>query len=334
MRVNVIDIGCSFTKVYSVEDGKILGHCKLPTVPHRIVSHALSAHGEIRKKFGGDAVIVISTSDSVVVEYKSKEHQWFLHDVPKKWQEGLTPYKKSGHPRNEALRGAANQMLWLLKNERMFNMNRILPVSTYIAALIADDSSWHCWDITHATNSGFYDYDKGGWADEAQPFIEAGLIGKDILPSSGGWDINSENYSVFLGGHDSTFAVANDIPYSTHPYVSCGTWTTVSVESTPDLIEDKGESRFIAAPNGTVLQQLCFLSDDSDEGRAKAVNRVKTFLERKFQGAKAAPVRVFGTWGEQMLYDLRCNSNLRVEEEIDMVNYLPLQAARYVERKS
>ena len=256
--INVIDVGCSFIKSYLLnEEHELQQTYRLPNEESALFENIMMCFDCCGRE-GATSAIVISLSDSVVWEDMDGNPNWIHYDTPDCWMEGLTPYEKSGHPRNDKLRGAANQMLSLVDNVGFDNIRRILPVSAYVATLLADNPDWNGWDLTHATNSGFYDYTKEGWAKEAEAFIEAGLIDEKIYPA----DMLVEGNTfrrVFLGGHDSVFSNAVDIPYSSKAYVSCGTWLTVSIPYDMDQgISHSQNVRYIAAPNGQVLKQICF----------------------------------------------------------------------------
>ena len=141
-----------------------------------------------------------------------------------------------------------------------------------------------------------------------------------------------------MGGHDTTFANAADIPYSTKPYVSCGTWTTVSVETSlrRDGFIDDGQTRYILAPNGALLKQLCFKSGISEAEATAEI--VIGFLSDNFKGATAAEVAVFGAWSSDLVTALhRVNAvGLRFtpikQHAFWGCVYLPRQSARYIQK--
>ena len=292
MSVAIIDIGCSFVKSYLVKDDKVFSSFRLKTSHEDLFTDAMTCFDNV-KSDESESAIVISTSDCVVWESIDGEVGVVRHEHPPYWCDGLTPYNKSGHPRYDKLRGAGNQMLDTLQKPGLSRVKRILPISAYVATLIADNPEWNGWDLTHATNSGLYDYDKGGWADEAQPFIDAGVIDAKIYPCDTLVEGNTFR-RVYLGGHDSVFANAIEFPYSTKPYISCGTWTTVSVEYDMEkgIPGGRGKIRYIAAPNGAILQQLCFPSDP--EELDLSVKKIIGFLNEAFYHIPAdAEVKVF-----------------------------------------
>lgn len=337
--MNVIDVGCSYIKSYLVIDNDVVNCHKIPTRFETLKEDVMRCFEQVGRDHS-QSTIVISTSDSVVVEDKDGRVGWREHDFPAHWMEGQTPYKKSGHPRYEKLKGCANQMIHEAYAISDFPLiKRILPVSAYVATLLADNPDWNGWDITHATNSGFWDYDKAGWADEAKPFIDAGVIDAKVYPCDTLVEGNTFR-RVFLGGHDSVFTNAVDTPYSTKPYISCGTWTTVSVPYDMERgIPDRGVARYIAAPNGSVLKQLCFPSDPKE--LKKSAKKIYEFLSRQFDGVSSIPkIQVFGLWSKEM-YDELTNPVSGLRERFNWIEphkfwgclHLPLQAERYV-RKS
>ena len=331
--MNVIDIGCSFIKSYVVSDKGVQSCFQLPVRSDHIFKDIRRCFEKNRQDT--QSTIVISTSDCVVWESKMGGNpHWLTHDIPKEWQDGLTSYKKSRHPRYDKLKGAANQMLYLGKTVGLENIKRILPLSAYIATEIADNPDWNGWDITHASNSGFWDYDRGGWADAAQPFIDAGVIDEKIYPCDTLIEGNTFR-RVFLGGHDSVFANANDEPRSSKSYISCGTWTTVSVMADRYAPKDS-DARFVAAPNGSVLEQLCFLSDPST--LQTAVTKICGFLDQSFKYVASPTIQVFGSWSKEMYEVLNPNSRFRFEwlepNRFWGCLYLPEQVARYVRKSS
>ena len=292
----VLDVGNSFAKVYLMDGNDVKDFKKKEVHVYNMLEVSLDLFDEFR----GDCshVIVLSMSDSVVYEDKKGNRRWMPALIDIGWQKGLPDYSVSGHPHFESLKGAANQMLWLQKEVGLENIKRIVPVSTYLASKIAG-LDWQSWDITHASNSGFYDYRQGQWAAEAYPFIEAGVIGEKIMPCYEWVSVGTP--WVMLGGHDSTFINAMDTPYSTKPYISCGTWLTVSVQTSVRSrgfdVKADGESRFIAAPNGAVLEQLCFRSLNTEI----SIKRVTEFLRARLpKDINHAPIQIFGAWGDVM----------------------------------
>ena len=328
--MNVIDVGCSFIKSYIVAGDDVV-HCERIKTNFDTMAEDTMRLFERSAKIHTQSSIVISTSDSVVGEDNSGNVKWLEHQFPRYWRGRSTSYKKSGHPQNNDLKGAANQMREIVKIAGLMKMKRILPVSTYIATLLADNPDWNGWDLTHATNSGFYDYDKAGWADEAQPFIDAGVIDAKIYPCDTLVEGNTFR-RVFLGGHDSVFANAVDIPYSTKPYISCGTWTTVSAPYDMERgIPDRGNARYIAAPNGVVLKQYCFPSDPDELDRS-----AKTIF-RFFNDFERPSIKIFGSWSKEM-YNILSDRYALLMDWIEPHKFwgclhLPKQAASYV-RKS
>ena len=330
--MNIIDIGCSHIKSYLLIDDRVVNFCKLPSTFEKFERDSLVCFyhaGQMHSQ----TTMVISTSDSIVWEDKNGKVRWHHHQYPSVWKRGLTPYGISGHPRYNRLKGAGNQMM-TLKNS-LNNVKRILPVSAYIASVIADNPMWNGWDYTHASNSGLYDYTTSSWAAEAEPFIDAGVIDEKIYRSDHKIENGSGMRTVLLGGHDSVFANANDNPYSTRTYVSCGTWITVSVETDPDLIPARGRDRYVIAPNGTVLRQICFPSDPATVENAAV--RVVEFLRGFNTGVVSTPpIRVFGSWSEKMLRHLELKSGYRYDwnepNRFFGDTYLAEQASKFAKR--
>ena len=290
--MNVIDVGCSFIKSYLIAGNQVVNFFKLPTKQETLFADIRTCFENCGAE-SSHATIILSTSDCVVWEDKDRNPHWIEHATPPGWEEGLTPYQRSGHPRYEALRGAANQMLYLKRTVGLENIRRILPISAYVACMLADNPDWNQWDRTHASNSGFYDYGRDGWAEEAQPFIDTGVISEEIVSSKTRVPGNTFR-QIYVGGHDSMFSNAMDIPSHTRAYVSCGTWTTVSVYH-DDFIPETGKERYILAPNNALLKQLCFLSAFSTpkETAQRVINFYDGYLLE-------SPILFFGNWSVEL----------------------------------
>ena len=341
--MNVIDVGCSNIRSYLIQDGEVVSLDKCATQPNSVINDTLHL---FRKQLGqSQATFVISTSDSIAWEDKDGNVQWIEHSVPDAWMNGLTPYAISGHPKYTLLRGAANQMLSLVENVGLGNIRRILPLSAMIAAQIAGDREWNVWDYTHASNSGFYNHAKGKWADEAKPFIDAGVIGERILSPVALIPADPSLRRVYLGGHDSVFTAATDIPYSTKPYISFGTWTTVSVptivkKSEGGQIDTKTwtTDRYILAANGIVMRQQCFPSLPSEHDAI--IERCFDFLDKNYRRITSVPsVRVFGGWSDEIIGKLE-NHERRGRYKFDHVpihdtfgcTHLPMKVEAFVKK--
>lgn len=346
MKIQVFDIGNSNLKCYiwdvSGESPKLIHDNHTPT-SHQMIDN-LEIIDNAYKTRDQDAVIILSMSDSVVYENKSGKKIWIplgepTHEYAR--LEQLPPYRETGKPHGEVLSGVFNQlqMIKMMSLAQGFGHTRILPFSTYVAAHLAGEKRFNNWDITHASNSGVYNYQipnpadarfpKCGWHSCIDDIIDAGWISKEILPCHHQLKTN-DGTPVLIGGHDTTFANAMHTPYSTKPYISCGTWLTVSVESStrPNWV-DEG-ARYIIAPNGAVLKQICVPSPQSQNGKIEVVKRISNFLDKHLVLETASPIRVFGPWRRGM------HEMLQKYSEFEFVmmseNYLTEQAALYAAR--
>lgn len=340
MKSFVLDIGNSNMKLYgydllNIEDPQCWSEVhRTPTEFSELLESAVNLLGNATG--GGhppDSLIVLSFGDSICYETKYGEITGLRADHPIAFQKRLPSYERSGKPRLDDLKGAGNQMLYLAKDSHLDldDIYRILPWSTLIAAKIADDESWKTWDWTHASNSGLYDFKEGKWLPEADIFIEKGIIdAKVVAPDTEIPRPMNRNCNLHIGGMDTVFANALDTVYSSKPYISCGTWTTVSVESDIDNLRPPLRSRFILSPCGSTLEQECFLSQESEFGMESTVQRIKKFLDRKLGfhvGLTSIPkIRVFGSWADHLLPYL--------EAELGNESYIPQFEFVNVESKS
>lgn len=317
MRTLVVDVGCSNTKVYVFAE-----HCRsVEQIYNARVETDQSAEavvncvGKLTSKFNDcEKTIVLSYGDALW--YEDRFGNIFKMPVEQHaFLDGLPDYKDSGKPDDWDLKGMGNQLLWLKGNYDLSQFRRILPCSTMVASILANNPDWKTWDWVHASNSGMYGYDRGCWLPQMSPFIDAGLIDekvvspKTIIPSSAG--------EVLLGGMDTTFVVSNHIPYSNKPYLSCGTWVTASVESDIETLKPGSAARFVLSPNGTTLKQLCFKSDHT------TADRINKFFENRI--SKVA-VEVFGPWSDMLLPEFKFN--YEYVERPDR-SYLHYQAAKF-----
>lgn len=328
--MNIIDIGCSFIKSYLILDGRVVDCQKMKTNADTILQDTILCFAKTGSE-RSQSTMIISTSDSIVWEDHKGNAHWIEHQTPKNWQDGHPTYEVSGHPCYDMLKGAANQMLYVQRIVGLKNIKRILPLSAYIATMIADNPDWNGWDITHASNSGFYDYQRGRWAKEADPFIDAGVIDETIYSCDHRVEGNTFR-RIYLGGHDSVFANANDGGIHTKPYTSCGTWTTHSVPVYPieDFREDKG-FRYVKAPNGIVLKQMCYPST-VQKLPVVCSNLYNFFTE--FCKDERPTITLFGSWSEEIKKELKETDKYKIDwiapNRFFGDIYLPIQAGRYV----
>ena len=310
MRNLIIDLGHSFTKCFiHSEKESLFYQGKTSNSIHGILRalrrqllktecylHYI-AHGEsYDRMLPIDRVIVISFSDAVIYEKTdgSFHRLDYIHSVPVHPE--CPPYQLTGKPTNSTLNSIANYLLHLRDTVGLENIKRILPPSAFIIAQLAGVSDWKTWDITHASNSGMWDYEKARWHTAMQQFIDAGVIDEKVATCNTVVSESPSGVKYLLGGHDSTFVNANDVPYSTKPYLSLGTWTTASAESEFRKLDRHHPSRFVIAPNGTILHQLCI------ESSKHSLQQGIKFLEKK---QLSAPVRVFGGWGKEVVPQLK-----------------------------
>ena len=352
MLIMVIDIGNSNLKIHIWRMGRspslIYDHVT-PTSPR--FADNLEVIDNAFKNREADGYIVLSMSDSIIYETATGEPIRLQHNEPSHpyFRGDLPSYVECGLPRANPLGGMLNQVSMvkhLLRSEHGFRKNpkRILPVSTYVATHLAKHLEFNQWDITHATNSGFFNSQRvnptddrfplAGWHKCVDDIIEDELLNPSILPSH-----HRIGNKVFIGGHDSTFANAMDVPYGTKPYISCGTWLTVSRETAVSRNWKDDGTRNIAAPNGAMLNQLCVPSDRHSTN--KAIAHIKKHFTKY-----SASIRIFGAYAKTVFNEfdqLRLglevpgrDTNLGILNNIDFElmpkNYLSLTAARFVEK--
>ena len=348
MKIQVFDLGNTYIKcdIWDIEGGrdpKLLYNHHTPT--SKDMKQNLEVCQNAYNHNEKDAVIVISMSDSVVYESPEGQYRWIPAGEPTHpyaRRETLPPYRETGKPHAEVLQGVFNQLRMVMTqvNLRGFSKMRILPMSGAVASYLAGDKSFKNWDITHASNSGVFNYQiknptderfpKRGWHYCIEDIIDAGIISEAILPSHHVLHAR-DGTPILLGGHDTTFVNGLHTPYTTKPYISCGTWLTVSVEASlrPDW-KDEG-ARYVVAPNGAVLKQLCFPSPTTDSAKIMALQRTHDFLCKHLPEGTEVPIRIFGSWRNtfhQMTLPL-----LKFQITCMHSNYLTEQAAYYASVK-
>ena len=306
MSTLIIDLGNSHLKFILYKKGNF-DHFWQVSTPETVegILHAISQRlqggsyyineGEFRRATPISTIMIISFSDAVFYEKTDGSfHQLdYIHSVPEHPE--CPPYQITGKPTNSTLNSIANYLLHLRDTVGLQNIKRILPPSAFITAQLAGNQDWKTWDITHASNSGMWDYEKGKWHAAMLPFFEAGVIAEKVVPCNTVVSEFPSGVKYLLGGHDSTFVNANDVPYSTKPYLSLGTWTTASTESEFRKLDRCHPSRFVIAPNGTILHQLCIKS--SKHSLQLGIG----FLKRK---QLSAPIQVFGGWAKEVMPQL------------------------------
>ena len=344
MIIQIFDIGNSMSRgfIYDVGvDSVSLIRCDRWTTKTDFESNLVNVQQSLGKNV--DAIMFITSSDNFVV-WGNEAMKWVKAqddgdaDIPPR-----PLFRETGKTEAHDWQGIHDKLFQITGNPQ-----KVLPVSAAYAARIVEDTSFRSWDITHASNSGVFSYQlpsvdarfpNSGWHPCVDRFIESDWFDRKILPCD--HIVGTYNGAkVLLGGHDTTFAVANQIPYSTKPYISCGTWTTVSVESSvrPNW-EDKGQ-RYLIAPNGAILKQLCFPSEKDDPEVpykvADYINKnvlpsgTKTDIQGKYIG-NSTRISLFGSWRHalhQKIVPLLPGRNICIETE----DYLTQQAASYVAR--
>lgn len=333
MNTLILDIGCSRTKFSLYNDetrvDKIV--LKTPDVPNK------NMIDDIKKVFAEriypkkvNRILPISYSDSVWYLTKSDEIQHIPVFSNIGEQAGVPSYDVSGKPENSELLGIAHQLMYLKDKIGLENIKTILPTATFVAAQLTNKLYWNTWDMTHAANSGMWDYKNARWAPQMHPFIEAGVINNNVVAPRATLHIEPNIAQQWcVGGHDSVFAVANDIPYSTKPYLSLGTWITASVEGWFKQRSKNCPTRFVIAPNGTILEQLCFKANI--EEYEKAIAKTIAFFERRLpHNTRPRRINVFGGWSE---IGLKLWSKIDgfefVRKDDDFNDYLHQQAVKY-----
>ncbi len=352
MKIQVIDVGNTFLKVniWEMIEGETP---KLRYDHHTPTSKDMRDNLEVIDNAYAnqeqDAIIILSMSDSVVYENKEGQRIWIPAGEPTHPYarlDQLPPYRETGKPQGEILSGIFNQlqMVKTMVQTQGFGNTRILPMSTYIAAHLAVNPNFNNWDITHASNSGVYNYripnpndlryPNNGWHQCIDDIIHCGHIGKEILPCN--FTLKTpEGIPVLIGGHDTTFANATHIPFSTKPYISCSTWLTISIES--EVLPDKeGEppkwiddgTRYVVAPNGAVLKQICVPSPQHRMGKIEVAERTLKFLEKHLMPDTTAPILIFGGW-RNVYHELLANASTPFEFETTGPHHLSECAAHY-----
>ena len=320
----IIDVGCSFTKLALYDKGitllfkRTIETSESPYILLEDIEHELNMIKAIRSV---DIAMVISYSDSIFYEYQDgkigrippTEKLTEIQDKP--------PYEISGKPENTVLQGMATQLLTLAKSHQIKTIKRILPPSTFIAAKLSGNETWNHWDITHASNSGMFDYKIAAWSKWMQPIIGDGVINRKIKRC--GDTLNTSEIKWLVGGHDSVFIIANHPYYSTRPYLSLGTWITASIESWFKPVP-KQSVRYVIAPNNTILAQICY---PSNLGIKPAIE----FFERRRPNTT---VTVFGNWIEEV-HDELTDSDINFDmENAKDETFLHAEAAKYAQRKA
>lgn len=305
MDTLIIDVGCSYLKMAIYQGERLCEWWKSPTpkTANEIVESVSLQYWNIRQmdQYRISQTMVISYSDSVFYQMKNGkiDHVPVFTDIP--IQDGLPDYQVAGKPRNSELKGAGNYLLYLKNEVGLEWIDCILPPSTFIARHLTGNRSWKKWDITHASNSGMWDYKRSYWCKEMQPFIEADVIEAEVVsPGAVLYQEQIDEMRVLVGGMDSVFANARDVPYSSKPYLSLGTWVTASVESYFIKRDRKSPTRFVIAPNGTILEQLCFNAGSEDY--EVAYQLTTDFFDKKFLNMMTPVIDVFGGWSESGLH--------------------------------
>ena len=331
MRSLIIDVGCSNLKMGIYDNEQLTQWYKngTPTDIKDAIGALDDKFQEVMSQYNPHNMMVISYSDSIIYETKDDKVATIPWDTDIPRRADIPDYHVSGKPLNSQLVSMAQQLMHLKDSVGLENIKRILPPSAYFASMLTGNKAWKKWDITHATNSGMWDYDRGAWAKEMSPFLEAGVIDHKVAACNEFlWA--EDSFFCFAGGMDTVFVNGMDTPYSSKPYLSCGTWITASVESYFEHLDHRSAVRFVSGPNGTVLKQLCFRGDTCES--KMVYKHIYDFFEKKFSNDMNHPaINVFGVWSPELLNVLKKHPYLRfVNAEPEGGSYLHNQVAKYM----
>lgn len=311
MKIQVFDVGNTFTKdtCFEIKDGgdSLDSRCvtsgKRATLPNMLDTfHLLD---RVLDENQPDAAIFLSMSDNITLLQNSTA-VWIPASEPRHPYappETRPPFAQTGTSPFSSWQGITNTLALARRMITGFTRVRVLPVSAACAAHLAGENYFNTWDITHASNSGIFSfqipspdprYPQSGWHPYAYEYIERGWINKDIVKCNYPLKHKKTGIPLLIGGHDSTFANANDIPFSTKAYISLGSWMTASVESSvrPDWVDaEENDERYLIAPNGSILKQICF----ENVGAARQKDKLVDFMKRHLTHT-TSPILIFGGW--------------------------------------
>ena len=336
MRTLILDIGCSKTKFNFYEYDRRIDGMEMvldtPFLPDKeMITDLKQSFADWVAPKKPDLILPISYSDSIWYLTKDNEIDTIPVHADIEKQKVVPPYFVSGKPKNSELLSMAHQLMYLKNRVGLDNIKTILPTSTFVAAQLTGQEHWNTWDITHASNSGMWDYKNAQWAPHMKPFIEAGLINHNVVYP--GTTLHAQpNQKWLVGGHDSVFAVANETPYSTKPYLSFGTWITASVEGWFKKRNKNSQTRFVIAPNGTILEQLCFRAKKNQY--EKAIKTTIAFFSKNLPlNTRPRQINVFGGWSRtgESLWKKAEGFEL-VQKDNDFNSFLHNEAAKYALR--
>ena len=325
MNTLILDVGCSNTKYVLYTDGEMVQWWKHATPPIQnlaMFQELLKRYELIKVDYGVEKLLTISYSDSLFYQTVGGtiHHIGVFTDIEK--HAHVPDYQIAGKPDNSELLGMAHQLLHLRDKVGLTDIKRILPPATMFASYLSGNHDWNTWDITHASNSGMWDYENADWCSEMEPFIDAGIIDAKVVKPKTPIDD-----TICVGGHDSVFVNANDTPYSTKPYLSLGTWVTASVEKPFRKRDRNSLTRFVVAPNSTTLEQICINAENANK---EFLSRLITgFFECRLPKDQNPPsIQVFGGWSED--FDAWQSDYLEFQIQNNDDYFLHKQAARYV----
>lgn len=293
MDILIIDIGCTHLKSIIYRAGSIIDKRVVETPDNASdIMHYASyfANLALQDGFEISGIIPMSFSESVITESLDGDLTLYgvYPDVPQCLR---LPYELTGYP--NVFKGVLT-ILRHLKSQNM-KLHRALPVSAMVAVQLTGNTLWCMWDHMHASNTGLYG--NGKWLDEVNDYSDwiytrhTGCPFKSVVGNFAGTDI-----PVFLGGHDSLFAMYPK-PFA---YISCGTYLTASQPS-EFMVEPKEDYwrnvRYVQDVNGVYHRQLCMKSTGKID--RNQIVEIRHFLTTD-------EVIVFGSYAQEMsevLYD-------------------------------
>lgn len=302
MDILVLDIGTSYMKAMLFRDGLQIESWRDQTPQgdiDKIVDLALDFQSKATAAgYEINGTIVTSLSDCIVIEYGDGSRYMYWSNQDTMTDDGIPPYEISGKPKQPGLYGMAHQLAWTIKSRDLDDVHRILPVSTYVAAVIGGDPNWNSWEVTHASNSGMFNMtSRGDWSSHMSPLLKANCICTAIeMPSA---IVGRKDYMpVIIGGHDTTFTYDD----WDEPYITVGTWVTIGkvqddfdphrfVQDSHDIIH----IRWLMDTHERIHSQLCVKADDPELYH-------KVSLAARLMQIKDA--RIVGSWSSEFGHNM------------------------------
>lgn len=329
-KVLILDIGCSYTKGYLFDESlsllsdykvgtNIRSTEKLEVCVDKVISHF--------DEFCYDAIFPLSFSESIIRDHTVYRPTYALAPVSENF------YHLTGTPSH--IQREIGSVFQTMLTFTYYDLELVLPVSTYIASYLGRASNSR-WELTHAGNSGLFDFRQRKWAKQVfdtykvcyLPFFNTLPFSDKFISPTTVIGSTEKGVIVFAGGHDHSCLSVFD----SKPVIIAGTWLVISypeIDFLPKQSEAIAGVRWAITANGSYHKQI-----------VKKVSNPITPVEMQsilgdlntMKIPEDEDIFVIGGYGEFLAPQLNEISNRRIVSPQHSEIYQHIQTAKYALR--